>query len=137
LTLLRIIYSSQPFGFDEAALAGILLDARRCNARDGVTGALICRRDVFLQLLEGPEREVHDTFARIGADDRHMDVVLHVSEPVPERMFAGWAMHHDPARSWLSPGTVPAGDGLAHVRAADVRAIFARLAADLSRDAPA
>jgi hypothetical protein len=136
LTLLRIIYSSQPFGFDEAMLAGILLDARRCNARDGVTGALICRRDLFLQLLEGPEPQVQDTFARIGRDDRHMDVVLHVSEPVPERMFANWAMHHDPARSWLSPGADPVADGLAHVRAADVRGIFARLAAELARAAP-
>jgi hypothetical protein len=136
VTLLRIIYSSQPFGFDEAMLAGILLDARRCNARDGVTGALICRRDVYLQLLEGPEPQVRAAFDRIGVDDRHMDVRLHVTEPVPERMFASWAMHHDPARSWLSPGDDPAIDGLAHVRRADVRRIFARLAADLSRTAP-
>lgn len=135
MTLLRIIYASQPFGFDEAMLAGILLDARRCNARDGVTGALICRRDVYLQLLEGPEPKVRAAFDRIRADDRHMDVVLQVSEPVPERMFASWAMHHDPARSWLWPGADPAGDGLAHVRRADVRAIFARLAAELARPA--
>jgi hypothetical protein len=135
VTLLRIIYSSQPFGFDEAVLAGILLDARRCNARDGVTGALICRRDVYLQLLEGPEAQVRAAFDRIRADDRHMDVVLQVTEPVPERLFASWAMHHDPARSWLAPGAVPAHDGLAHVRAADVRGIFTRLAADLSRAA--
>ena len=72
--LLRIIYTSQPFGFDEATLAGILMDARRCNTRDDVTGALICRRDVFVQLLEGPEQKVRDTFERIGRDDRHVDV---------------------------------------------------------------
>jgi hypothetical protein len=115
-------------------LAGILMDARRCNARDGVTGALICRRDVFLQLLEGPEAQVRATFERIGRDDRHLDVILHVSEPVTERMFAEWAMHHDPARSWLPNGPDGAGDGLEQVRAADVRAIFTRLATDL-RDA--
>jgi len=44
--LIQIIYSSQPFGFDEAMLSGILLDARRCNTRDGITGALVCRRDI-------------------------------------------------------------------------------------------
>ena len=51
--LIQIIYMSQPFGYDEAMLAGILLDARRCNKRDGITGALVCRHDIYLQLLEG------------------------------------------------------------------------------------
>lgn len=128
MDLFRIIYSSQPFGFDEATLAGILMDARRCNARDDVTGALICRRDVFLQLLEGPEERVRETFARIGRDDRHVDVALHVSETAPERMFGNWAMLHDPARSWLGPDNDPSGDGLDRVRAADVRQIFRTLA---------
>lgn len=131
MELLRIIYSSQPFGYDEGTLAGILMDARRCNTRDGVTGALICRRDVFLQLLEGPETQVRAAFARIGRDDRHLDVILHLSEPANERMFADWAMHHDPARSWLPDGPDSAGDGLDQVRMADVRAIFTKLAADL------
>ena len=132
MALLRIIYSSQPFGYEEAMLAGILMDARRCNARDGVTGALICRRDVFLQLLEGPEAKVRETFARIRGDDRHLDVVLHACEPVDARLFADWAMHHDPARSWL-----PAGEGgaLDHVRRADVRGLFAALAAEARRAA--
>jgi hypothetical protein len=131
LGLLRIVYSSQPFGYDEAILAGILLDARRCNARDGVTGALICRRDVFLQLLEGPEDAVRATYHRIGRDDRHMDVALHLSDPVTERMFADWAMHHDPARSWLPTEAEAPGDVLDRVRATDVQAIFDALAADL------
>ena len=58
MPITQIIYASRPFGFDAALLAGILMDARRCNARDGITGALICRDDLFLQLLEGPEEEV-------------------------------------------------------------------------------
>jgi hypothetical protein len=124
--LLQIIYSSQPFGFDEASLAGILMDARRCNARDGVTGALICRRDVYLQLLEGPEPAVRAAFARIARDDRHLDVVLHATLPVSGRLFGDWAMLHDPATSWLPPEATD--DGLAGVRSADVRRIFTALA---------
>ena len=56
--LYQIIYRSRPFGFDETSLAGILLDARRCNTRDAISGALVCRHDIFLQLLEGPEAVV-------------------------------------------------------------------------------
>ena len=56
--LIQLIYSSKPFGFDEATLSEILLTARRNNERDGITGALICRRDLYLQLLEGPQAAV-------------------------------------------------------------------------------
>ena len=44
-------------------LAGILSSARRNNPRDGITGALICRDDLFLQLLEGPEAAVEALIA--------------------------------------------------------------------------
>ena len=101
MNLFRAIYTSQPFGFDEGILGGILLDARRANLRDGVTGALICRADVYLQWLEGPEDVVRATLARIKRDDRHLEVTLHVAELVPERMFGQWAMLHDPAATWI------------------------------------
>jgi hypothetical protein len=125
--LFRMIYSSQPFGYDDAMLSGILLDARRCNARDGLTGALLCRRDVYLQLIEGEEDAVRAAIARIGRDDRHMDLVVHVAGPVAGRLFGDWAMLHDPAASWFGP--VADGDGLAHVRATDVVPVFEALAA--------
>jgi hypothetical protein len=133
VSLLRIIYSSQPFGFDEATLAGILMDARRCNARDDVTGALICRREVFLQMLEGPEPEVRATFARIGRDDRHMDIALHLSAPASERMFGDWAMLHDPARSWLLPQHGATSDGGHRFTPMQVMGIFQALADDAER----
>jgi hypothetical protein len=130
MSLLRIVYSSQPFGYEEAMLAGILMDARRCNTRDGVTGALICRREVFLQILEGPERAVRDTFARIGRDDRHVDVALHLSEPASERMFGDWAMLHDPAGSWLLPPVGAMGEGVHRFTPEQAMGIFRALAAN-------
>ncbi len=42
----------------QARLTGILFDAGRCTVRDGITGALICRDDLFLQLPERPEAAV-------------------------------------------------------------------------------
>ncbi|MCX7287994.1 MAG: BLUF domain-containing protein [Rhodobacterales bacterium] len=101
--LLQLTYASRPFGYDSAMLTGILFDARRCNARDGVTGALICRNDLFLQLLEGPEAAVAATYARIRADDRHIEVRQLTSRMIADdaRMFGAWAMRDDPAASWV------------------------------------
>ncbi|MBQ2259827.1 MAG: BLUF domain-containing protein [Loktanella sp.] len=101
MSVFRTIYSSIPFGFDESILNGILVQARRMNARDGITGALICRADIYLQWLEGPEQEVRDTIARIKRDDRHVEVRVHVAETVADRVFGDWAMLHDPAQSWI------------------------------------
>jgi hypothetical protein len=110
--LLQLIYASRPFGYDAGMLTGILFDARRCNTRDGITGALICRDDLFLQLLEGPEAAVEATFARIAADDRHVEVRRLTRRMIPDdaRMFGAWAMRDDPAASWVwSRAEVDAG----------------------------
>ena len=37
-------------------------------------GALICRDDLFLQMLEGPEAVVEAIYGRIVRDDRHLEV---------------------------------------------------------------
>ena len=76
--LFQVIHPSRPFGFDTGILSKIPLDARRLNARDDITGALICRADIYLQLLEGPEATVRQTMERIKRDDRHLEVVMHV-----------------------------------------------------------
>jgi hypothetical protein len=96
----QLIYASQPFGFSEVILSGILLDARRCNKRDGITGALVCRHDIYLQLLEGPDVQVQATYARIMRDDRHVNIQQLICQPISKRLFAEWDMLHDPAQSW-------------------------------------
>ena len=101
MALIQLVYASQPFGFDTSILSGILLDARRNTDRDNITGALIARHDLFLQLLEGPEDKVEAAYNRIRHDDRHLDVTQLVRRPVTERMFPGWAMRDDPAHSWI------------------------------------
>ena len=126
--LLQVIYSSQPFGYDDAILGTVLMDARRCNKRDGITGALICRADIYLQLLEGPEERVRATLDRIRRDDRHVNVTLHVSEPVSERLFGAWDMLHDPARSWIWSQKEIAEGAVERATPNDIRAVFARLA---------
>lgn len=110
--LLQLTYASRPFGFEASILSSILIEARRCNARDGITGALICRDDLYLQLLEGPEKAVERTYARICSDDRHVEVRGLTRRMIADdaRMFAAWAMRDDPASSWVwSRADVDAG----------------------------
>jgi Sensors of blue-light using FAD len=97
----QLVYASRPFGYDDLTLTGILLRARENNARNGITGALICRGDLFLQMLEGPRDIVTSTFARILRDDRHVDVAKLLCRNIDTRLFPEWSMRHDPVQSWM------------------------------------
>jgi hypothetical protein len=130
MSLTQIIYSSQPFGYDESMLAGILLDARRCNSRDGVTGALLCRHDIYLQMLEGPESQVRATYERIERDDRHVNPVLLLSAPTPARLFGGWSMLHGTPGSWLWSEAEIRGGAIERATHDEIKGIFEKLAAD-------
>lgn len=128
--LIQIVYASRPFGYDDAMLSGILFEARRCNTRDDVTGALICRADLYLQLLEGPEDAVEAAFERIAQDDRHLEVTRLVRRPITERMFAQWAMRDDPARSWMWSQREVADGAVSKASEDEILAVFARLASE-------
>jgi hypothetical protein len=130
---MQLIYASRPFGFDDLALTGILSVARKNNARDGITGSLICREDLYLQLLEGAEDRVADAFQRILRDDRHTDVRKLVHGAADARLFPDWAMRHDPARTWMWTAAEVSDGAVERASAAEVLAIFARL----SREPPA
>jgi hypothetical protein len=130
--LYRLIYASQPFGFDDAMLNGILVGARRANLRDGITGALICRADIYVQLLEGPKEAVTAAFARIARDDRHTAIVELVAEETGARLFGKWAMLDDPARSWMWDQDSVAKGAVEAAPRAEIVAVFERLAAEIA-----
>jgi hypothetical protein len=114
-----------------------LLDARTCNTRDGITGALICRHDIYLQLLEGPADKVQATCDRIGRDDRHVGMKTLVSEPITDRIFGEWAMLHDPEKSWIWTEEEIVGGALDRATPEDVQAMFETLAAKARNGPPA
>lgn len=128
MTTHQLIYMSEPFGFDDAMLNGILSISRRNNRRDGLTGALVCRRDIYLQLLEGPEAAVEATYARISGDDRHLAITRLTSEPAEARLFPDWAMLDDPARSWLWNEAQVAAGAVTDASTSELRAVFERIA---------
>ena len=127
MSLMQLTYASHPFGFDDPMLAGILLDARRCNMRDGITGALIVRGDIYLQLLEGPRNAVEDAYQRIRRDDRHTDIRGVKRTRITERLFPEWAMRDDPARSWMWTADEVAQGAAEKATSEQVLSIFRRL----------
>ena len=130
MSLFQIIYVSHPFGFDAAMLNAILIDSRRNNLRDDVTGALICRADAYLQLIEGPEAAIRGAYARIAADNRHANVNFLFGEPVTDRIFPEWAMRDDPARSWMWTQEEVAAGAIAKATRPELLAVFERLKAE-------
>lgn len=110
-------------------LAGILSAARRNNPRWGITGALICRHDIYLQLIEGPADAIDALYAAICADDRNTDVRLLLSEGIGERLFPGWAMLDDTAPSQFWSAQDVAAGVLEAASLDELRAPFVRLSA--------
>jgi hypothetical protein len=127
MRLMQLYYASTPFGFDYPMLNSILAVSRRNNERDRITGALICRADLYLQILEGPRSAVTATFHRILGDDRHLDVALISSGDIKTRLFPEWHMRDDPARSWMWTQAEVAEGALNAASSDDVRSVFARL----------
>ncbi len=125
----QLIYRSQPFGFERAILAGILSDARRNNRRDGITGALMCRHDLYLQLIEGPPPAIDALYAKLLVDDRHSEVVLLQTALIGERLFPHWEMLHDeaPTLAW-SPQDIVDG-AIEAASPAELIQVFTRLSA--------
>ncbi|MHC2088958.1 BLUF domain-containing protein [Methylobacterium sp. CM6244] len=134
MSVIQLIYASRPFGFDQAMLNGILTQSRRCNARDGITGALICRADVYMQLLEGSAEALDATYARIVRDDRHLEIRRLSYHTVTDRLFPRWAMRDDPARSWMWSQAEVANGALDQATHLQALRIFERLASEPEHD---
>jgi hypothetical protein len=130
MTLMRLIYASHPFGFDDLTLANILSTAQRYNPEKDITGTLVCREDLYLQLLEGDREEVQALYEKIKRDDRHADATILVQEVAAQRLFPAWAMRHDPAKSWMWTREQVSAGAVEDATRDEVLAIFVRLVAE-------
>ncbi len=73
-------------------LENILDVSRRNNAACDVTGMLLLMEGAFLQVLEGPDESVEETYRRICTDARHWDAHTLIDQRAPARAFAQWSM---------------------------------------------
>jgi len=74
-------------------IQAILDEARDHNERKGITGQLIYRSGIFLQLLEGNRDDVSLLLGRILLDSqRHENIKILLNQPMSKRVFPNWSM---------------------------------------------
>jgi len=73
-------------------LSALLRVSRDRNRVKNVTGILIYKDGCFLQVLEGADDILSDTFGRITNDSRHYAIEILRYEFVQNRNFAKWEM---------------------------------------------
>lgn len=115
-------------------LIRIAASARRNNASKGVTGMLVYKDRHFMQILEGPEAVVRDTFEKISTDGRHSRMIELAWHKIAHRAFERWWMEmadlSDPALARiLEPDEIEASfrSGTGCANSHSVERLFAKL----------
>ncbi|HRH73370.1 MAG TPA: BLUF domain-containing protein, partial [Zoogloea sp.] len=93
MPLVQLIYvSSACRDLSEDELCDILESSVRHNTQQGITGVLLYKNGSFMQVIEGEEAAIDETYSRICDDDRHKDIFLLSKEAISKRDFPRWAM---------------------------------------------
>jgi hypothetical protein len=106
--LIYVSIANEPFS--DADLVDLLNVSRRNNEVSGITGMLLYKDQRFLQILEGDEHAVRQTYDRILRDPRHRDAVTLLEGEQSEREFEEWSMafkHLDDDAVRATPGFSP------------------------------
>ena len=73
-------------------LKDLLKKSRLKNERKNVTGMLLYLDPFFIQILEGEEAIINESFNIIKQDSRHHKVKIIYKKPIEERSFPNWTM---------------------------------------------
>ena len=93
MSLLQIVYiSTAKREYTPVELEAILESSVRHNKQNGITGLLLYIKGTFMQVIEGEEPAMRETYGRIKGDDRHYNLVNLVETPLIEREFPSWHM---------------------------------------------
>jgi hypothetical protein len=93
MSLYCLVYTSisnQKFSEDD--LKKLLHKSRFKNESIGVTGLLLYLDPYFLQVLEGEEHIVNQSFHEISKDIRHKKITLIYRQPLEKLKFPDWSM---------------------------------------------
>ena len=98
-----LIYLSTSVDYlTEKDIENILARSRNINEENRITGLLVYYHKSFIQMLEGSEEDVNETYGRIKEDQRHFRVTKMFSGPSERRYFPGWKMAYEPVDSKLA-----------------------------------
>jgi hypothetical protein len=75
MALTELIYVSTWVGESEHELGAILDSSVRHDQLNGITGMLLYYRGGLMQVLEGEDLQVQETYGRICADKRHHHIL--------------------------------------------------------------
>jgi hypothetical protein len=91
--LLQLIYiSSATQKLSPKDLKNILAEARPSNQAKNITGLLLYRDGLFIQVLEGDPELIETLLNSIKKDSRHHNVLVVSRENIAEREFSEWTM---------------------------------------------
>lgn len=89
----QIIYASQAKeNITPAEVEAILRTAAQKNKEHQITGVLVLVNNIFIQVLEGEEKDIQQLLFNIKNDPRNVDLRVLCSEKIKERSFPNWAM---------------------------------------------
>ena len=92
-SILRLLYTSQArVDLTEAEVIDILRVSRENNEKTRVTGILCYSKKDFIQVLEGPEKNVLKLYTKIIEDSRHQRCKLVSIDLSNKRIFESWSM---------------------------------------------
>lgn len=77
---------------DSKSVNKFLEKAIAYNTKNNITGILLFRAGIFLQLLEGDKQLVEDLLEKIEKDNRHSNITRIFSLEKNERLFPNWSM---------------------------------------------
>ena len=90
---IHLIYTSLAVGRpNQQDLEELLEQSRQRNKRQNITGMLLFKSGVYLQVLEGDENDVHEIFSDIEKDPRNTQVTKLLDEKIVRRDFPNWSM---------------------------------------------
>ena len=93
ITVYQLIYVSDKIKtFVPSDVDSILSSARKNNEKHEITGLLVELPEHFIQILEGNQDRVKQTFNRISHDSRHQNVRVILVENIEFREIEAWEM---------------------------------------------
>jgi len=102
--LLQIIYiSNAAFSFSEKDLEELLVQSRDYNNSKKITGLLIYHHESFVQLIEGPKKEISKLYSKIENDSRHYSLTIVHEEQIEKKEFSNWSMGFVDSRNIKQP----------------------------------